>query len=70
MSLLNELTNLFGQCKALWVSNGCKLLLLEFFNGVLLVSQIQLGADQDDGCGRAVVPHLWVPLGGRRVHKE
>lgn len=37
-------------------------LLLEFLNGLLIVSQVKLGAHQDDGSVRTVVAHLRVPL--------
>ena len=63
-------TYLLGQCKALWVSDGSQLLLLQLLDGVLLVPQIQLGAHQDDGGGGAVVPHLGVPLEGAHTHTQ
>lgn len=48
------------------VDDGGEFLLLEFFDGVLVVSQVQLGAHQDDRRVGAVVSHLRVPLGKRR----
>lgn len=59
-----RLTYFFGQCKTLWVSDGCKFFLFQLLDGLLLVSQIELGANQNNWSGRAVVPHLWIPLEG------
>lgn len=56
------LTYLLSQSQALRVGDWRQLLFLQLLNGFLLVPQIQLGAHQDDGCGRAVVADLRVPL--------
>lgn len=63
---MRELTYFFSHGQALGVDNGGELLLLEFFDGVLVVSQVQLGAHQDDGGVGAVVSYLRVPLGKKR----
>lgn len=44
------------------VDDGGQFLLLELFDSVLVISQVQLGAHQDDGSVGAVVSHLRVPL--------
>lgn len=44
------------------VDDRGQFLLLELFDSVLVISQIQLGANQDDGSVGAVVSHLGVPL--------
>ena len=64
-----QLTYFFRHGQALRVDDGGELLLLQFLDGVLVVSQVQLGAHQDDGRVGAVVSHLGVPLGegGDRV---
>lgn len=62
LSTISKLTNLFGHGQALGVGDGGEFLLLQLLDGVLVVSQIQLGAHQDDGGVGAVVSHLWVPL--------
>lgn len=49
------------------VDYGVQLLLLEFFDSVLVVSQVQLGAHQDYGRVGAVVSHLRVPLWVKRT---
>lgn len=56
------LTYLLSQSESLRVGDWCQLLLLQLLDGVLLVSQIQLGAHQDNGRGGAVVANLRVPL--------
>lgn len=62
-----ELTYFFGHGQALGVDDGGEFLLLQLLDGVLVVSQVQLGAHQDDGSVGAVVSDLRVPLkGGRR----
>lgn len=60
------LTDLSGHGQALWVGNGRQLLVPQPFNGVLVITEVQLGAHQKDGCVGAVVPHLWVPLWEQR----
>lgn len=54
--------NLSGHGQALRVGDRGELLVPQPLNGVLVISQIQLGAHQDDGCVGAVVSHLRVPL--------
>lgn len=56
-------TDLLGQCQALRVGNRRQLLFLQPLDSVLVISQVKLGAHQDDGSARAVVPHLREPLG-------
>lgn len=46
------------------VGNGRESLLLEFFNGLLVIPEIQLRAHQYDGCVGTVVAHFRVPLMG------
>lgn len=58
----HSLTNLSGHGQALRVGDRGELLVPQPLNGVLVISQIQLGAHQDDGCVGAVVSHLRVPL--------
>lgn len=48
----------------MWVGDWSQFLLFQLLDGLLLVPEIQLGANQDDGCRGAVVPHLRVPLEG------
>lgn len=61
------LTYFFGHGQALGVDDGGEFLLLQLLDGVLVVSQVQLGAHQDDGSVGAVVSDLRVPLKeGRR----
>lgn len=63
----SELTYFFGHGQALGVDDGGEFLLLQLLDGVLVVSQVQLGAHQDDGSVGAVVSDLRVPLKeGRR----
>ena len=38
-------------------------LLLELLNGLLVVSQVQLGSHEDDWCVGTMVAHFRVPLG-------
>ena len=52
----------------LGIGNGAESLLLELFSGLLVVSQVQLGANQDDWCVGAVVTHLRVPLCSRETY--
>lgn len=61
-----QLTYFFSHGQALRVDNGGEFLLLKLFDSVLVVSQVQLGANQDDGRVGAVVSHLRVPLGEER----
>lgn len=59
-----------GNHNGLLVLDGRHLLLAQRLLGGLVVSQIELGADQDDGHARCVVVNLGIPLGslvwGRR----
>lgn len=61
------LTNLSGHSQTLRIGDGCQLLVPKPFNGVLVITEVQLGAHQKYGCVGAVVPHLWVPLWGQRL---
>lgn len=54
--------NLLGHCQALWVGNGGQLPLSELLHSFLVLAQIELGADQDDGCLRTVMAHFSVFL--------
>lgn len=65
-----QLTYFFSHGQALRVDYGREFLLLEFFDGVLVISQVQLGAHQDDGGVGAVVSHLRVPLREKRTESE
>lgn len=58
----HSLTNLSRHGQALWVGNRGELLVSQPLNGVFVISQIQLGANQDDGGVGAMVSHLRVPL--------
>lgn len=58
----HSLTNLSCHGQTLGVSDRGKLLVSQPLYGVLVVSQIQLSAHQDDGCVWAVVSNLRVPL--------
>ena len=64
------LTYFFSHGQALGVDDGGEFLLLQLFDGVLVVSQVQLGAHQDDGRVGAVVSHLRVPLGEVRGQSQ
>lgn len=55
-------TNILGQCQPLRVGDGSQLLLLQFLDGVLVISKVQLRTHQDDGGAGAVVPYLGEPL--------
>lgn len=61
-----RLTDFFGHGQALRVDDGGEFLLLQLLDGVLVVSEVQLGAHQDDGSVGAVVSDLRVPLRGGR----
>lgn len=61
-------TDLFCHGKALWVGDGSQLLLLQLFNRVLVIPQIEFGAHEDDGGVGTVVPHFRVPL--KRTNKK
>lgn len=63
-----SLTDLPGHGQALRVGDRGELLVPQPLDGVLVISQIQLGAHQDDGCVGAVVSHLGVPLPSHRAH--
>lgn len=62
MRVIAELTDFFGHGQALRVDDGGEFLLLQLLDSVLVVSEIQLGAHQDDGSVGAVVSDLRVPL--------
>lgn len=62
----SPLTNLPGHGQALGVRDGRQLLVSQPLDGVLVVTEVQLGAHQEDGRVGAVVPHLRVPLWGQR----
>jgi len=47
---------------ALLLCDGCEALCLEKLNASALISEIGLEAAEDDGCGRAEVEDLGVPL--------
>lgn|SRR5690242_2471233 len=55
--------DLLGDHDCLLVLDGGHLLLAQRLLGSLVVSQIELGADEDDGDARCVVVDLGVPLG-------
>lgn len=57
-----RLTNLPCHGQALGVGDGGQFLITQPFNGVLVISQVQLGAHQDNGSIRTVVSDLRVPL--------
>lgn len=59
---LTSVTNLFGHCQSLGIGNGREFLLLQLLHSVLVISQIQLGADKYDGSVGTMVSHLRVPL--------
>ncbi len=61
-------TDLFGHGQALRVGDGGELLLLQFLNGVLVISQIKLGSYQDDWSVWTVVSHFWIPLNTHTTH--
>ena len=65
----HSLTDLSCHGQALRIGDGGQLLVSQPLNGVLVISQIQLGAHQDDGCVGAVVSHLRVPL-EHHTHKH
>lgn len=54
--------DLFRHTQTLCVGDGREFLVLQLLNGVLVFAKIQLGADQDDGRRRAVMPHFGEPL--------
>lgn len=56
------ITNLFGHRQSLGIRYCVKFLLLQLFNGVFVISEIQLGTNQNDGGVGTMVPHLRVPL--------
>lgn len=62
-------TDLFGHGQALRVGDGGELLLLQFLNGVLVISQIKLGSYQDDWSVWTVVSHFWIPLNTQHISK-
>lgn len=63
-------TNLFGHGQSLGIRDWVELLLLQLFNGVFVISQIQLGANQNDGSVGTMVSHLRVPLQTQTQHLQ
>lgn len=61
-------TDLFCHGKALWVGDGSQLLLLQLFNRVLVIPEIEFGSHENDGGVGTVVPHLRIPL--KRTNKK
>lgn len=60
-------TNLLGHGKALRIGDGGEFLLLEFLHGVLVISQIQLGAHKDDGSVGTMVSNFRIPLNNNKL---
>lgn len=54
--------DLFGNCNGLFVLYRGHLLLPESLFGSFIISQIQLGSNEDDGYARRMVLNLGVPL--------
>lgn len=54
--------DLFGNHDCLLILNGRHFLLSERLLGVLVISQIELCANKDDGHARRMMVNLWVPL--------
>jgi len=52
-----------GEVQTLGVADGGELLLGQTVDGLLVLAQIDLGSDEDEGSGGAVVVDLRVPLG-------
>lgn len=44
------------------ICNWSQFLVAQLLNGCLVISQIELCADQNNGCARTVMAHLWIPL--------
>lgn len=63
-------TNLFGHGQSLGIRDWVEFLLLQLFNGVFVISQIQLGANQNDGSVGTMVSHLRVPLQTQTQHLQ
>lgn len=61
------ITNLLGHGQSLGVRDWAEFLLLQLVYGVFVISQIQLGANQNDGGAGTMVSHLGVPL---QTHKR
>lgn len=55
-------TDLFGHRQALGVGDRGEFLLPQLLNSVFVISQIQLGTNEDDGSVGTMVSHLGVPL--------
>ena len=66
-SIPSLLTDLLCQSQPLRVGDGRQLLFLQLLNSVLLIPQIELGPNQDDGCGGAVVANFGEPLMKNRM---
>lgn len=54
--------DLLAQLQALCIGYGCHLLLGQLLDRSLVLSQIALGANKNDGDTRCMVIDLWVPL--------
>jgi hypothetical protein len=54
--------DLLGNANGLFVLDGCHLLLSQTLLGALVVAEIELGSDQDDGDAGCMVINLGVPL--------
>jgi hypothetical protein len=62
-------TDLLHHGQTLRKSDRGELLLPQLLNGVLVVAQVQLGADQNDGRLRTVVAHLGKPFGAHILER-
>lgn len=60
-------TNLLSHGEALRIGDGGEFLLLEFLHGVLVISQIQLGAHKDDGSVGTMVSNFRIPLNNNKL---
>ena len=54
--------DLLGHLEALGIRERLELLRLQRLQSILVLAQVELGPDEDDGGVRAVVAHLRVPL--------
>ena len=45
------------------ICDGREPFLLQLLDRLLVLPQVEFGADEDDGDVGTVVPHLWVPFG-------
>jgi hypothetical protein len=58
-------TDLFGHLRSLRIRHRCEPSLAQPLEGQGVVSQIQLGPDEDHRYARSMVRDLWVPLEDR-----